>query len=92
MQTFESIDLLALVTVTGGDGSNDANSGIFGPGAGANRTRAAGDVKVKTPLGLEVSGNGSYETARDKYGTCMDKLPANPTDKQLEICAGLAGQ
>lgn len=90
MHAFESIDLSTLVTVTGGEGSNDG--GIFGPGAGANRTRAAGDLKVKTPVGLEVGGTGSYETARDKFGVCMDKLPANPTDKQLEICAGLAGQ
>ena len=90
MHAFESIDLLALVTVTGGEGEN---SGIFGPGAGANRDRVAGDLKAKLPaLGIEASGSGSYETARDAYGKCLDKLPANPTDKQLEICSGLAGK
>jgi hypothetical protein len=91
MHAFESIDLLALVTVTGG-GDGD-NSGIFGPGAGANRDRIAGDLKAKLPaLGIEASGAGSYETARDAYGKCLDKLPSNPTDKQLEICSGLAGK
>ncbi|HMG24319.1 MAG TPA: hypothetical protein VK607_23450 [Kofleriaceae bacterium] len=86
MYAFEAIDLIELITVTGGE-----DTGTFGPGAGANRTKISGDLKVKTPLGIEASGNGTYETARNNYGTCMDKLPSNPTAEQLDVCAKLAG-
>ena len=86
MHAFEAIDLLELVTVTGGE-----DSGTFGAGAGANRTRASGNLSVKTPVGLDVSGTGTYETARNNYGSCLDKLPSNPTTAPLEACAKLAG-
>jgi len=92
MHAFEAIDLFELVTVTGGEDPAPGGTDIFGPGAGANRTDARGDLKVKTPVGLEISGNGSYSTARDAYGTCMDKLPSNPTNEQLEICGKLLGR
>jgi hypothetical protein len=90
MQAFEAIELRELVTVTGGGEGQD--TGTFGPGAGPNRVHANGDLKVKTPLGLELSGNGTYDSARSDFGACLDKLPANPTDKQLELCAGLPRQ
>jgi hypothetical protein len=88
MHAFEAIDVLELVTVTGGE---DTGSGTFGPGAGPNRTRASGDLQVKTPVGLEVRGNGTYESSRTNYGACLDKLPSNPTAEQMAGCNALAG-
>ncbi|HEY0477986.1 MAG TPA: hypothetical protein VGD37_10705 [Kofleriaceae bacterium] len=86
MHAFEAIDVLELVTVTGGE-----DSGTFSTGAGPNRTRASGNLQVKTPVGLDVSGTGTYESARSNYGACLDKLPSNPTTQQLDTCARLAG-
>lgn len=86
MHAFEAIDLLELVTVTGGE---DNGSGTFGPGAGGNRTRAEGELSVTTPVGVQVTGRGTYEQARTDYGACLDKLPSNPTADQIGACNSL---
>jgi hypothetical protein len=91
MHAFETIDVLALVTVTGGDDSGGGGT-AFGPGAGSNRTRAEGELSVTTPVGVQVTGRGTFEQARTDYGACLDKLPSNPTSDQLAACNQIAGR
>jgi hypothetical protein len=85
MHTLQAIDLFELMTVTGG-------SDTFGPGAGPNRMRAEGEIDVKTPLGVNVTGKGTFEEARSNYATCMANQPNGTSGEQMaRNCNPLAG-
>jgi len=87
MTAFESITALELVTVTGGE-----DAGTFGPGAGPNRTKAQGQLSVDTPVGLKVSGTGTYESAQSNYATCMSSQPKGTSGADMaKNCNPLAG-
>lgn len=84
MHTFEAIDLLELVTVTGGED-------LFANGAGPNRTEISGEIKGKTPL-VDFSGTGTYKKAESNYATCMSSQPAGTSGEQMaKNCNPLAG-
>ena len=98
MQALETIDLSALVTVTGGKDPataipENAAGGMFQNGAGrAKRTYIRGKFNIDPKLGIKVSGEGEYGHALSPYGACLEKLPDNPTTEQLAECGKLAGQ
>lgn len=88
MHTLQAIDVLALVTVTGGAGEGDT----FGPGAGPNRMKAEGEINVQTPVGVNVTGKGKYEEALSNYATCMRNQPKGTSGEQMaKNCNPLAG-
>jgi hypothetical protein len=87
MSNFIHLDLVSLITVTGGE-----DTGTFGPGAGPNRTKAEGQLSVETPVGIKVTGNGKYESAESNYGLCMSKQPKGTSGEQMaKNCNPLAG-
>lgn len=83
MQAFEAIDLLELVTVTGGE-----DTGTFGPGAGPNRIDAEGNLSVKTPVGIDVSGSGKYQQSQSDYAYCVSHSPADKISQCLPLANG----
>ncbi len=66
MKDFSTIDLAALVTVTGGDGSNPQPSpqpNLTCPaGTSPEYVKIHGQLEGKTPVGVGVSGTGDYES------------------------------
>ncbi|HRC55056.1 MAG: hypothetical protein IPI49_21240 [Myxococcales bacterium] len=65
MSVLPTIDLSLLSRASGGNGE------------GANRTVIEGDIKVKTPLGIEASGKGSYQSSETNYARCVGLAAAN---------------
>ena len=78
-----SIDPQLLATVTGGA---DDGSTTFGPGAGPNRFRAQGQLEGSA-YGVTIKGQGSVETARTNYATCID---AARSPEERKACLPLA--
>lgn len=63
MKNLTTIDLAALSTVTGGDGNPPTQPNLSCPaGTSPEWTRVTGNVEGKTPVGVGISGQGSYET------------------------------
>ncbi|HRC54291.1 MAG: hypothetical protein IPI49_21200 [Myxococcales bacterium] len=56
-----TIDLSFLERATGGNGD----------GGGANQTTINGNLTVKTPMGIEASGQGSYQSRETDYARCI---------------------
>jgi len=89
MNAFQTIDFLALVTVTGG--ADDGGSDIFANGAGPNRTEIKGEIHGKTPL-VDFGGSGSYQSTQSNYATCMSAQPPGTSGEQMaKNCNPLAG-
>jgi hypothetical protein len=61
MNELTTIDLTTLDTVSGGE-------------LGPNQTRAAGELSVQTPMGVNVSGKGEYQSNRTDYAQCLDMV------------------
>ncbi len=55
-----TIDLSLLERATGGNGDG-----------GPNQTNITGELKVKTPMGVEASGQGSYQSRETDYARCI---------------------
>lgn len=90
MNTFQSIDLLALVTVTGG-ADDGGGADIFSGGAGPNRTEVQGEIHGKTPM-VDFGGSGSYRSTQSDYATCMSAQPPGTSGEQMaKNCNPLAG-
>ena len=79
-----SIDPQLLATVTGG--ADDGGSATFGPGAGPNRFRAHGQLEGSA-YGVTIKGQGTLETARTNYATCLD---AARSAEERKACLPLA--
>jgi hypothetical protein len=79
---FQSIDLCALVTVTGGADEGAGGGDIFANGAGPTRTEVTGEIHGKTPL-VDFSGSGTYKSAQSNYATCMSAQPAGTSGEQM---------
>ena len=65
MSVLPTIDLSLLSRATGGAGQ------------GPNQTTIEGDIKVKTPVGIEASGKGSYQSSETDYARCVGLAAAN---------------
>lgn len=80
MSQLEVIDLSLLSHATGGAGE------------GPNQTRVEGEISVKTPVGIQASGKGSYQSSETDYARCIG-IAANNGVKPADfpsIC-GLPG-
>lgn len=56
-----SIDLSLLELASGGNGD----------GGGPNQTSISGTISGRTPVGVEVSGQGSYQSRETDYARCL---------------------
>ena len=78
----QSIDLSALVTVTGGADQGAGGSDIFSNGAGPTRTEITGEIHGKTPL-VDFGGSGTYKSTQSNYATCMSAQPPGTSGEQM---------
>ena len=82
MSAFQTIDILSLEAVTGGADQ--------GPTCGPNQTEANGKITVKTPVGLEVNGEGSYKSCRTNYAECLSTMASKgATPETIKSVCGL---
>ena len=62
-----TIDLSLLARATGGADTT---------GGGPNQTDISGNLTVKTPMGIEASGQGSYQSRETDYARCIGMAAA----------------
>ena len=84
MSAFQTIDLLSLEAVTGGADQ--------GPTCAPNNSSidVNGKIKVKTPVGVEVEGEGAYKSCTTNYASCLSTMAAaGRSPEQIKATCGL---
>lgn len=64
MSVLPTIDLSLLSLASGGNGQ------------GPNQTTVEGNIQVKTPIGVEASGQGRYQSTETDYARCIGTAAA----------------
>ena len=80
MMAFETIDLAAMATITGGDGDSAVNQ------VNVNGELDGELAGVGGLASLKIKGQGTVQIQRSNYGECLTTMKGRPTDEIVKAC------